>query len=81
MEKRRRQRRNSFQKLSDLSKEQIESHEQNSSENINDLKIILANEVTAMLHGIEVQEKLSKQQNKYLKTKACLKICLPQFKQ
>jgi tyrosyl-tRNA synthetase len=43
-----------FMKLfTDLSKEQIEGHEQNSSKNINDLKIILANEVTAMLHGSE----------------------------
>ncbi len=43
-----------FMKLfTDLSKEQIDDHEQNSSKNINDLKIILANEVTAMLHGVE----------------------------
>ena len=43
-----------FMKLfTDLSKEQIDGHEQNSSKNINDLKIILANEVTAMLHGSE----------------------------
>ena len=43
-----------FMKLfTDLSKEQIDDHEQNSSKNINDLKIILANEVTAMLHGSE----------------------------
>ncbi len=47
-----------FMKLfTDLSKEQIDSHEQNSSKNINDLKIILANEVTAMLHGIEKSKK------------------------
>ena len=47
-----------FMKLfTDLSKEEIESHEQNSSKNINDLKIILANEVTAMLHGIENSRK------------------------
>ena len=47
-----------FMKLfTDLSKEQIDSHEQNSSKNINDLKIILANEVTAMLHGIENSRK------------------------
>ena len=47
-----------FMKLfTDLSKEQIDGHEQNSSENINDLKIILANEVTAMLHGIENSRK------------------------
>ena len=47
-----------FMKLfTDLSKEQIDSHEQNSSKNINDLKIILANEVTAMLHGIESSRK------------------------
>ena len=43
-----------FMKLfTDLSKEQIDDHEQNSSKNINDLKIILASEVTAMLHGTE----------------------------
>ncbi len=47
-----------FMKLfTDLSKEEIESHEQNSSRNINDLKIILANEVTAMLHGVESSRK------------------------
>ena len=47
-----------FMKLfTDLSKEEIESHEQNSSKNINDLKIILANEVTAMLHGVESSRK------------------------
>ena len=47
-----------FMKLfTDLSKEQIDSHEQNSSKNINDLKIILANEVTAMLHGVENSRK------------------------
>ena len=47
-----------FMKLfTDLSKEQIDSHEQNSSKNINDLKIILANEVTAMLHGVESSRK------------------------
>ena len=47
-----------FMKLfTDLSKEQIDSHEQNSSKNINDLKIILANEVTAMLHGMESSRK------------------------
>ena len=47
-----------FMKLfTDLSKEQIDSHEQNLSKNINDLKIILANEVTAMLHGIENSKK------------------------
>ena len=47
-----------FMKLfTDLSKEQIEGHEHNSSKNINDLKIILANEVTAMLHGVESSRK------------------------
>ena len=47
-----------FMKLfTDLSKEQIDSYEQNSSKNINDLKIILANEVTAMLHGVENSRK------------------------
>ncbi len=47
-----------FMKLfTDLSKEQIDGHEQNSSKNINDLKIILANEVTALLHGIEASRK------------------------
>ena len=47
-----------FMKLfTDLSKEQIDDHEQNSSKNINDLKIILANEVTAMLHGVESSKK------------------------
>ena len=47
-----------FMKLfTDLSKEQIDGYEQNSSKNINDLKIILANEVTAMLHGIESSRK------------------------
>ena len=47
-----------FMKLfTDLSIEQIDGHEQNSSKNINDLKIILANEVTAMLHGIESSRK------------------------
>ena len=43
--------------ITELSKEQIDNHEQNSSKNINDLKIILANEVTAMLHGIESARK------------------------
>ncbi len=47
-----------FMKLfTDLSKEQIDGYEQNSSKNINNLKIILANEVTAMLHGIESSRK------------------------
>ena len=47
-----------FMKLfTDLSKEQIDGYEKDSSENINDLKIILANEVTAMLHGIESSRK------------------------
>ncbi len=47
-----------FMKLfTDLSKEQIDDYEQNLSKNINDLKIILANEVTAMLHGIESSRK------------------------
>jgi len=47
-----------FMKLfTDLNKEQIDSHEQDSSKNINDLKIILANEVTAMLHGVESSKK------------------------
>ncbi len=47
-----------FMKLfTDLSKEQIDGYEENSSKNINDLKIILANEVTAMLHGIENSKK------------------------
>ncbi len=47
-----------FMKLfTDLSKEQIDDYEQNSSKNINDLKIILANEVTAMLHGTESSRK------------------------
>ena len=47
-----------FMKLfTDLNKEQIDDYEQNSSKNINDLKIILANEVTAMLHGIESSRK------------------------
>ena len=43
--------------FTDLSKEQIDDYEQNSSKNINDLKIILANEVTTMLHGIESSRK------------------------
>ena len=47
-----------FMKLfTDLNKEQIDDYEQNSSKNINDLKITLANEVTAMLHGIENSRK------------------------
>ncbi len=47
-----------FMKLfTDLSKEQIDIYEQSLSKNINDLKIILANEVTAMLHGVENSSK------------------------
>ncbi len=47
-----------FMKLfTDLSKEQIDGHEKDLSKNINNLKIILANEVTAMLHGIESSSK------------------------
>lgn len=47
-----------FMKLfTDLSKEQIDSYEQNSSKNINDLKVILANEATAMLHGVDSSRK------------------------
>ncbi len=47
-----------FMKLfTDLSKEQIDDHEQDPLKDINDLKIILANEVTAMLHGIESSRK------------------------
>ena len=50
-----------FMKLfTDLSKEQINGYEKDSSENINGLKIILANEVTAMLHGIESSRKAEK---------------------
>ena len=43
--------------FTDLSKEQIDSYEQNSSKNINDLKVILANEVTSMLHGVDSSRK------------------------
>ena len=59
-----------FMKLfTDLSKEQIDSHEQNSSKNINDLKIILANEVTAMLHGIESSRKAEQAAKQIFKNK------------
>ena len=59
-----------FMKLfTDLSKEQIDSHEQNSSKNINDLKIILANEVTAMLHGIENSRKAEQTAKKIFENK------------
>ncbi len=48
----------SFLKLfTDLNKEQIDALEQNSSENINNLKITLANEATTMLHGKENSKK------------------------
>jgi len=60
-----------FMKLfTDLSKEQIDSHEQNSSKNINDLKIILANEVTAMLHGIESSRKAEQAAKQIFENKA-----------
>ncbi len=50
-----------FMKLfTDLSKEKIDGYEQDSLKNINDLKIMLANEVTAMLHGIESSSKAEK---------------------
>ena len=50
-----------FMKLfTDLSKEKIDGYEQDSLKNINDLKIKLANEVTAMLHGIESSRKAEK---------------------
>ncbi len=59
-----------FMKLfTDLSKEQIDSYEQNSSKNINDLKIILANEVTAMLHGIENSRKSEQAAKQIFKNK------------
>ena len=60
-----------FMKLfTDLSKEQIDSYEQNSSKNINDLKIILANEVTAMLHGIESSRKAEQAAKQIFKNKS-----------
>ena len=47
-----------FLKLfTDLSKDQIDKLEQNSLKDINNLKIILANEATAMLHGKEKSKK------------------------
>ena len=47
-----------FLKLfTDLSKDQIDKQEQNSLKDINNLKITLANEATAMLHGKEKSKK------------------------
>jgi len=43
--------------FTDLEKKQIDEMEANSSEDINSLKIILANEATKMLHGIENSKK------------------------
>ena len=43
--------------FTDLNKEQIEQLEQRALNDINDLKITLANETTAMLHGIENAKK------------------------
>ncbi len=43
--------------FTDLNKEQIDNFEHNSSEDVNTLKIILANEATAMLHGLENSKK------------------------
>tara|TARA_Y100000591_G_scaffold324664_1_gene344423 strand:+ start:1 stop:1227 length:1227 start_codon:yes stop_codon:yes gene_type:complete len=47
--------------FTDISIEEIESKKQN---NINDLKILLANHATAMLHGEEESKKCSEQANK-----------------
>ena len=46
------------------------------SENINDLKIILANETTTMLHGKEAAKKLKEQQKKLLKKEWLVRIYL-----
>ena len=43
--------------FTDLNKKQIDNFEHNSSEDVNTLKIILANEATAMLHGLENSKK------------------------
>ncbi len=47
-----------FLKLfTDLSKEEIELIEKENTDNINEMKIILANEATAMLHGLDMAKK------------------------
>ena len=47
-----------FLKLfTDLSKKEIETIEKNNSANVNEAKIILANEATAMLHGLDRAKK------------------------
>ncbi|MDC3163498.1 tyrosine--tRNA ligase [Pelagibacteraceae bacterium] len=47
-----------FLKLfTDLSKKEIESIEKGNADNINETKIILANEATAMLHGLDMAKK------------------------
>ena len=47
-----------FLKLfTDLSKKEIETIEKSNSDNINEAKIILANETTAMLHGLDKAKK------------------------
>ena len=47
-----------FLKLfTDLSKKEIESIEKDNADNVNETKIILANEATAMLHGLDMAKK------------------------
>ena len=47
-----------FLKLfTDLSKKEIETIEKENADNINETKIILANEATAMLHGLDMAKK------------------------
>ena len=47
-----------FLKLfTDLSKKEIESIEKENADNVNEIKIILANETTTMLHGLDMAKK------------------------
>ena len=47
-----------FLKLfTDLSKKEIESIEKENADNVNEIKIILANEATTMLHGLDMAKK------------------------
>ncbi len=53
--------------FTDLGKEKIDELEQASSKDINDLKIILANEATSMLHGTKESKKAEQAANQIFK--------------
>ena len=69
-----------FLKLfTDLSKEEIESIEKENADNVNEIKIVLANEATAMLHGHDKSKK-SQETAKNIFTDNNLSADLPTIK-